>query len=123
MADEKIVEKLDPRFLSMLEKPRVQVGVQKTFTHIIEPVRQPSDTDAEITFDIPSAGGAYIDLKNTEVYLKGCLKKADKTNLAESDKVVLTNNALYSLFDSVTLYVGRNQTEIHSPNYAFKSYI
>ena len=117
------VQNIDPRFLTMLEKPTVRVGVQNTFTHVIEPTRHPSDTDCEIVFDIPSTGGAYLDLRNTELYLKGRLKRADNTDLGQEEKVELTNNSLYSLFDSVTIYVGQNQTEIHSANYALKSFM
>ena len=117
------IQNIDPRFLTMLEKPTVRVGLQNTFTHVLEPTRLPSESDSEIVFDIPSTGGAYLDLRNTELYLKGRLKRADNTDLESGEKVVLTNNALYSLFDSVTIYVGQNQTEIHSTNYALKSFM
>ena len=118
-----VIQNLDPRLLTMLEKPSIQVGLLNTFTHIIEPVRHPSETDQEIVFDIPSAGGAYMDLRNTELYLKGCLKRADNTPLGREENVVLTNNALYSLFDSVTIYIGKTQTELHTANYALKCYM
>ena len=62
-------------------------------------------------------------MENTQLYIKGSLKKKDGTNIDDDAQVELTNNALYSLIDSVTFYIGNNQQEIYYPNYAYTSYL
>ena len=48
------------------------------------------------------------------------LKRKDGTLLADKEAVGLSNNVLYSLFESVVLYVGFNQQEIYIPHYSYK---
>ena len=73
--------------------------------------------------ELPNTGADYVDLKNIDLYVRGQLKKADGTSLEKAESVVLTNNALHSLFETVTVLVGHNQQEIQMNNYLYKAYI
>ena len=118
-----ITQNVDPRLISMFVKPEGLVGVQSTYTHLTEPVRPPAPTDQDYTFVLPMTASAYIDLKNTELYVKGSLTKKNGEKTETTDTVLLTNNALYSLFDSATIYIGNNQAEIYVPNHPYKAFI
>ena len=114
---------VDPRLVSMFVRPEGLVGVHSTFTHVVQPLRPPAENDKEFIFELPHTGAAYIDLKNTQLYVSGSLKRRSGEAMTDNDKVVLTNNALYSLFDSVSIFVGHNQTEMYTGNFQYKSFI
>ena len=114
---------IDPRLKAPFVKGEGLVGIQSSYTHFIEPIRPPSTTDTDFVFEIPNTGSSYLDLKNTELYVKGHLERRDGTKLLEDESALLCNNALHSIWDSVTLYCGYNQEEIFIPNHAHKAYI
>ena len=114
---------VDPRLVSMFVRPEGLVGVHSTLTHVVEPMRPPAENDTEFIFELPHTGAAYVDLKNTQIFIQGFLRRRSGEALKDDEKVVLANNFLYSLFDSVTVYIGNNQAEIHSPNFQHKSMI
>ena len=114
---------VDPRLVAMFVRPEGLVGVHSTFTHVIEPVRAPAENDKEFIFELPHTGASYIDLKNTQLYVSGYLKRQSGEALKEEEKVVLSNNGLYTLFESVSLSVGHNQTELYTGNFQYKSFV
>lgn len=118
-----IAQDVDARLTAMFVKPEAVIGIQSTYTQQVEPIRAPNDTDQDFLFEMPNTGTAYMDLKNIELYIKGRLKKRDGTALAKDEEVVVTNNFLHSLFESITLYVGTNQQEIYIPQHPYKAYL
>jgi len=114
-------QQIDKRLLEMFVDPSAEVGVHSTFTHIVEPTRQPNPKDQEFIFELPDLGSSYIDLKRTELYVSGRLKLGDGGDIP--DNVGLVNNPMHSLFESVTLYIGSNQTEVFSGYHPYKAYI
>ena len=117
-----VAQNVDKRLTSMFVRPEAIVGVQSTFTHVIEPLRAVSPLDEQFDFDLPTTNG-YVDLKNMQLYIRGRLTKRDGTHLTGEDKVSVTNNLLHSLFQSVTVYVGHNQLELYSSEFPYKAYI
>ena len=118
-----VAQHVDPRLVAMFVQPESLVGVRSTYTHFVEPIRPPAERDEEFVFDLPHTGTSYMDLKNAKLYVRGNLKRRNGQDLAEDEKVLLTNNFLHSLFSSVTVYVGQNQAEIHTDNNPYKAYI
>ena len=118
-----VSQHIDPRLTSMFVKPPALVGTESSFTQFVEPMKTISNSDTEIILELPNTGSLYVDLKNTSLYVKGSLKKRDGTALADDDATVLTNNALYSLFEAVTVYVGHNKLELYTGDFHYKSFI
>ena len=116
-------QNIDPRLIRMFQKPEGQVGVQGTFTHFVQPLRPPTADDTDYVMELPNTGSDYIDLKNMQLYVRGSLKRATGVDLIVDEPVVLANNALHSLFESVTVFVGHNQQEIQMNNYPYKAYL
>ncbi len=114
---------IDLRLLNPFLKESGLIGVDSTFTHKIEPDRPVSFNSAEYVFDFPNTATSYADLKNTEMYVCGELLKDDGTKITDTDLVVIGNNFLYTLFESATMYVGKNQVELYIANHPFKSFI
>lgn len=120
---EDVTQNIDPRLTRMFLKKEALVGIQSTFSHYIEPVRPPAQTDNEFIFELPNTGSSYIDLKNTELYVRGCLKGRSGQDIQADEKVVVSNNFIHTLFESVTINIGHNQTEIFSANHPYKAYM
>ena len=116
-------QNIDPRLIRMFQKPEGKVGVQGTFTHFVQPLRPPTADDTDYLLELPNTGSDYIDLKNAQLYVSGSLKRATGVALVNDEPVLLANNALHSLFESVTLFVGHNQQEIQMNNYPYKAYL
>ena len=63
------------------------------------------------------------------MYVRGNLTRADGSSLPEPvpnvdpENVNIVDNFVHSLFENVTLMVGRNQVELQCCNYPFKSFI
>ena len=116
-------QNIDPRLIAMFSKAEGSVGVQGSFTHFVQPTRNPAPNDMEYVLELPNMAADYVDLKNIELYVRGKLTRADGTALVKDELVVLANNALHSLFESVTVLIGHNQQEIQMNNYPHKAYL
>lgn len=116
-------QNIDPRLIAMFSKTEGAVGVQGSFNHFVEPSRALTEHDTQYTMELPNTSADYTDLKNIELYVRGKLKRADGTALEAEEEVVLTNNCLHSLFESINLQVGHNQQEIQISNYPYKAFL
>ena len=76
-----------------------------------------------IEFDINGSGQDYIDLANTQIYVKAKIVTANGGNIADDAGVGPINNFLHSLFTEVDIKV--NGTMVTSPNntYAYRAYL
>src|SRR6478609_5025824 len=76
-----------------------------------------------IEFVVGGSGQDYIDLANTQLYVRAQILKADNTNIDNNTHVGPINLFLHSLFSEVDLKL--NDTLISSTNntYAYRSYI
>lgn len=116
-------QNIDPRLIRMFQRPESLVGVQGTFTHFVQPLRPPTADDTDYSMELPNTGADYTDLKNIQLYVRGSLKRADGTVLTDGEPVLLANNVLHTLFESVTILVGHNQQEVQMNNYPYKAYL
>ncbi len=115
-------QNIDPSLIAMFTEGQGTVGVKGSFRQFITPIRAIGPNDQQYVFELPYAGGDYLDLKNTELYVRGNLTRGDGTVLQKDERVVLANNCLHSLFESVDVMIGHNQQEIQMKDYAHKAY-
>ena len=116
-------QNLDPNLIAMFTEQQGTVGVRGSRTQFVPPTRPVAGEDQQFTFEMPYTGEDYLDLKNTKLYVRGNLTRADGTKLQADEKVKLANNALHSLFDSVIVKIGHNQQEIQMNDYPYKAYL
>ena len=76
-----------------------------------------------IEFSITGGGQDYIDLSNTELYVKVKVLRADNTPITATDPVGPINSLLHSLFSEVDISL--NDTVVTSSNntYAYRAYL
>ena len=131
VVDGHIEQAVDSRLITPFCKPSGLVGITSQFTHILEPVRPLSKADREIQFIFPDLGTAYIALQKVKMYVRGNLTRADGTEIplpqpgsnGGEESVNIVDNFVHSLFENVTLLLGRNQIEIQHCNYPFRSFV
>jgi hypothetical protein len=123
VVNQNATQNINPRLTAMFTKPITEVGIVSVNVLDLEPIRAPAENDEDFVFQLPETGGSFIDLRNTLLKVTGCLKLNNGQALPENPKVILSNNCLYSLFESVIVHVGHNQAEIYTSNYHYKSYL
>ena len=117
-----MTQSVDKKLTNMYTTPEGVVGVQSTFTHVIEPLRPIAANDEQFEFDLPLTS-SYVDLKKMQLYVRGRMVRKDGSAIAPLEEVSITNNFLHSLFQSVTVFVGHGQLEMFSSDHPYKAYI
>jgi hypothetical protein len=107
--------------LSLFDAREVQTSMEKAGFVDIHPLTNPS-SGGPIEFFIPGGSEDYLDLNDTMLYVKGSVRKEDKSNLPANSRIALTNLPLASLFSDVSLVWNEKQTEGGSHLYAYKSF-
>ena len=76
-----------------------------------------------IEFNIPGGGQDYLDLANTQLYVKAQILRHNGNALADADDVGPVNLFLHSLFSEVDISL--NDTQITSSNntYPYRAYL
>ena len=104
------------------------VGLNSSYLLKVLPIKPIDANDKIFTFEIPRMESSLIDLRATQLYVRGRILKVDAASGATSPvtggvKVLLINNSLHSLWESVTVHMGTNQCEYFSGQFAMKSYL
>ena len=103
--------------------PEVDVSTVRTYNHKFYPAKVPTKMDSFYDFDLGSLGEKYLVLSSLMLYVRGRMVREDGTAIAKGEKICLVNNAISSLFKSVTLVLGRNQLEMTESHYPYTNYI
>ena len=108
--------------LALFQLPKNETGTlaREWITH--RSVNQLTE-GAPIEFNIMGTSMSYIDLKNTLLYIKLKIVKADGTDTISTDKVRPLNNLLHSVFSQVDINLHQQHTTEAGSNYAYKAYL
>lgn len=74
-------------------------------------------------FEISGTGDQYIDLEETQLYVKCQIVKADGTDLVAADKVGPINYSLHSLFKQVDVSLNGQEISDSSSMYPYRAYL
>ena len=130
--DANVTQEVDSRLIKPFCKAQGLIGIDSNFSHSLEPIRPISKTDREIQFAFPDLGNSYVNLQKIKMYVRGTLTRSNGTALhvplpgnaeQEADSVNIADNFIHTLFENVTLLLGRNQLEIQHCNYPFKAFV
>ena len=116
-------QSINPRLLAMFMKKTAVIGTESVSKHSLTPDKPLSKTDQQYSFTLPQTANGYVDLQNTQMYIKGNLTKSDGSVIENSDKVIMSANICQTLFESCTVLLGNSQLELYCSNYHYKSYI
>ena len=76
-----------------------------------------------IEFVIPGTGSKYIDINNTQLYLKVKITKADGSDCGASEKVAPINLLLHSMFSQVDVSLNGKLISDSTPTYPYRAMI
>ena len=96
--------------LGLFDPRPVQTSMERGIFVDVHPLASPSG-GGPIEFFIPSSSDEYIDLNDTMLYIRGKVRKEDKTNLTQNALIALSNVPLASLFSDVSVVINDRQVE------------
>lgn len=107
--------------LSLFDLPSTQTGVLDEYFEEIRPLSQVS-AESPVEFKISGQNSMdYLDMKNSQIYVKLKVKKSDGTNLS-AEKVGPANLILHTLFSTVEVSL-QNKASFTCNYYPYRAYI
>lgn len=76
-----------------------------------------------VEFHVSGSGDDYIDLSQTQLYVKAKILKNDNTTIGKDDKIGPVNLFLHSLFSQVDITLNDRPVSNSSNTYPYRSYI
>ena len=112
-----------PSELALFDLPPTQTAVENIYYQDVLPLSQVSN-DSPVEFVISGQNGMeYIDMKNTLIYVKARIKKADGTAIDGDIDTAPINFFLPGLFSNLDISL-QGKTVVSTTNhYAYKAYI
>lgn len=86
--------------LDLFSVPPTQTSLENATVVEYHPISSLSD-GAPIEFEVSSTGEDYLDLNDSQLYVKCKILKADGSAIGATEKVGFVNNALHSLFSQI----------------------
>lgn len=115
--------------LDLFTKPTIQTAIHRSYLTDYHPIQTISE-DGPIEFTLEGSQSEYIDINDTNLYLKFKVTDSDgkdltitSTDAAKIDKVSVENLAIASLFQDVSLTLGTTQIEGGHYMYPYASYL
>jgi hypothetical protein len=107
--------------LDLFSPPAVQKSVEREYVVDYRPVTQIADK-APVIFEITEQKH-FLDLHNSQLYVKLKLAKKDGTDIVAGKKVAPINNILHSLFEKVTVLIEGKEVTSSNKDYPYKAYL
>lgn len=108
--------------LNLFTLPPTQTVIEKGHWVEFHPVANVSD-GGPLEFLISGSGQDYLDLSETQLYVKCKILKKDEKILTSEDKVGPTNLFLHSLFSQVDVSLNERVVSSSNNTYAYRAYI
>lgn len=105
--------------LDLFSPPAVQNNVEREYMVEYRPVTQLSD-EAPVIFDITEQKH-FLDLYNSQLYVKLKLTKKDGTDIPTKKKIIPINNILHSIWEKVTVTIEGKEVTTSNKDYAYKA--
>ena len=108
--------------LDLFDVPPTQTSVEDGYWHQIGTVTAVNDGGPYV-FNISGAGDDYVDLGNTNLYVKAQIVKNDGTDIAADAKAAPTNLWLHTLFGDVSVSLNEKLVSSPSNTYPYRAYL
>ena len=106
--------------LDLFNVPPTQTSIEQGQWVEFRPISQFSD-GGPIEFHIAGSGSDYLDLCQSQLYVKAKVTKQDGSNLSDTDKVGPVNLFLQSLFSQVDVKLNGRVITASTPTYPYRS--
>ena len=107
--------------LCIFDKPHTQTDILRSYVSDYYPITSIT-SNGPIEFHVPGNTEDYIDVNDIYLHLKFKITQADGTVIVTADKVGLTNLAISTLFQDVSLTLGEVQIEGGQQCYPYLAY-
>ncbi len=108
--------------LDLFSVPPTQTSIESATTVEYRPVSSITDS-GPIEFEISSSGAEYIDLNNSQLYVKAKIVKANGTPIDANATVGPVNCLLNSLFSQIDVSLNGTEVSNSSNTYPYRAYI
>ena len=102
--------------------PPTQTSIESGGWVEYNPISSIADGTA-IEFSVGGSGQDYIDLANTQLYVRAQLMKNNNTPIDNTDHVAPTNLFLHSLFSEIDLKLNDTLVSSNNSTYAYRAYL
>ena len=110
--------------LCLFDTPPVQTDIISSKIVDYHPITNIAGNDIPIHFEVTGSPDEYIDCQSIDLELKVKITKTDGTDIdSKTDKVGLTNLAIASLFQDVSLTLNDKQIEGGDHTYPYGAYL
>ena len=89
----------------------------------VHPLNNVKNSDGPIIFNVGGSPDHYIDLNDTQLFLKIKVNKGATGKLAQADDIAPVNNILHSLFSDIQLKIGDRVVEGGVNMYPYRAYL
>ncbi|GFU93727.1 uncharacterized protein F54H12.2 [Trichonephila clavipes] len=114
--------KKQKKFISSKARKRTQTVIQDGQWKQFHPLSNVFD-NAPVEFHISGSAEDYIDLSQTQLYVKAKIVKVDNTPITKDDTIGPVNLFLHSLFSQVDVSLNDRVVSNSSNTYPYRSYI
>ena len=109
--------------ISLFEARPMQMVMDKAQWVDIHPLNNVKNSDGPIIFNVSGSPDHYLDLNDTQLYIRCKLVKADGNDFGDADNIAPINNIIHSLFSDVELKIGDKVIEGGVSMYPYRSYL
>jgi hypothetical protein len=114
---------INNRLLAPFTPVRKSVGVHSKHIVRIPPTRPIGVNDEEINFTVPHLGSAWLDLRNTDIVIKGSIRDDKGEKIPDKEFAMMVRNTYCSLFSEAKVYLGKTDTELTDYCFPYKGLI
>ena len=109
--------------IDLLSVPPTMTVMNETQWIEYHPIASIEGNQAPLEFVVPAHADHFLDLSQSQLYLKFKLTKSDGTNLEADTKVVPVNNFMHSMFSNIDLYVNNKLITSSMDTYPYRAYL
>lgn len=109
--------------LNLTTLPPTDISIIQSHVEDIYPIYSPKGQGTPLEFFIPPSSSHYIDLNNTQLYLRCKVTTSGGSAVTSTSKVIPANFPFASLFSNLDIMVNNVNITSSSGNYPYAAYI
>lgn len=109
--------------LNLTSLPPTDISVVQSHVEDLYPVHSPKSQGSPLEFFIPPSSSHYIDLNNTQLYLRCKVTSSAGAEIISTSKTIPANFPFASLFSNLDIKVNNVNITSSSNNYPYAAYI
>lgn len=109
--------------LDLTSLPPTDISIMQSHVEDVYPLYSPKGQGTPLEFFIPPSSSHYLDLNNTQLYLRCKVTSSTGAEIGTSSKTIPTNFPFASLFSNLDVMINNVSITSSSNNYPYAAYI